>query len=244
MTLPPLPPCPARPLLLLDYDGTLAPIVPDPARAVPHPAVPALLARLADRHPTVVITGRDLATLGRLLAVDGVPVGVRAVGLHGAEWGQPGRPDLSRPHPAVDAEAVARLRATVPAFEGVYVEPKGALFAVHSRRAADPAAAEAALAAWPAAVPDGLDVVRGSCVVELRPAGVSKGVAVARLSAEHPGCTPVYVGDDTTDEDAFRALAHHADAVTVKVGDGPTAARHRLPGVDAVVAWLGRFAHA
>ncbi len=238
---PTVPPHPARPLLLLDYDGTLAPIVPDPAAAVPHPAVPALLARLAASHPTVVITGRDLATLGRLLAVGGAPVDVRAVGLHGGEWGRPGHTDPSHDHPAIDAVAVARLRATVPALAGVHVEPKGALFAVHSRRAADPTAAEAALAAWPATVPDGLDVVRGKCVVELRPAGVSKGVAVARLVAEHPECAPVYVGDDTTDEDAFLAVADHPAAVTVKVGDGATAARHRLPDVDAVVAWLAGF---
>ena len=77
-----MPPVPPRPLLFLDYDGTLAPIVDDPSAAVPHPAVPDLVAQLADVHPVVVVTGRDLAALSRLLGGR-----VRAVGLHGAEEG-------------------------------------------------------------------------------------------------------------------------------------------------------------
>lgn len=236
----PEPPRPARPLLLLDYDGTLAPIVDDPARAVPHPDVPALLPRLVARHPTVVVTGRDLATLGRLLGA--TPDGLRAVGLHGAEWGRPGAAlaDEAEAHEA-DPDVVARLRAAVPALPGVFVESKGALFAVHYRQAPDRAAAERAVEAWAAAVPPVFDVIRGKCVAELRPPGVSKGAAVRRLAAEHPDRTPVYVGDDVTDEEAFAALENVPGAVAVKVGDGPTRAPHRLPDPTAVAAWLAGF---
>ena len=60
-----------------------------------------------------------------------------------------------------------------------------------------------------------------------------------RIAAEHPDHTPVYLGDDVTDEDAFAAL--DAPAVTVKVGAGETRARYRLPDVDAVVAYLAGF---
>ncbi|MFN3596011.1 MAG: trehalose-phosphatase [Rubricoccaceae bacterium] len=230
------PPHPTRPLLLLDYDGTLAPIVGDPAQAYPHPDVPALLAALAARHPLVVVTGRDLDTLSRLL-----PVPVRAVGLHGAEAGRLGEP--AAPRAAHAGDALRAMRQTVPALPGVHVEDKGRAFAVHYRYAPDREAARAALEAWAAAAPPALEPVAGKCVVELRPRGVSKGVAACALAAEYPGRTPVFLGDDVTDEEAFAALgATYPEAVTVRVGEGETAARFRLPDVPAVVRYLGGFA--
>jgi len=230
------PPHPARPLLFLDYDGTLAPIVADPEAARPHPGVPALLGRLARRHPLWVVTGRDLAALARLL-----PVEVDAVGLHGAEEGRLGgattRPALER-----YAGVLSALKATVPRLPGVHVEEKGGAFAVHYRQAGDEPAARRALERWAAAAPEALEPIWGKKVVELRVRGLSKGTAVARLAAAHPDRTPVYLGDDVTDEDAFRALhAAHPDAVTVKVGAGETAARYRLPDVAAAVAYLEEF---
>ena len=231
-----MPPRPARPLFLLDYDGTLAPIVDDPARAHPHPEVWSTLSALSAAHPVVVISGRDMATLARFLP----GLDVRAVGLHGAEEGRLGEAP-ARPSLDAHAEALAGLRAAVPQLDGVVIEDKGGAFAVHYRHAADEAAALGALRAWAAGVPAGLTAIWGKKVVELRPEGVSKGVAVARLAAEHPDRAPVYIGDDTTDEDAFVALAEHADAMTVKVGGGGTAAAHRLPDVDAVVAYLRAY---
>ena len=231
-----MPPVPDRPLLFLDYDGTLAPIVDDPERAVPHPAVPDLLAELAALHEVVVITGRDLAALGRLLGAR-----LPAVGLHGAEEGWADGTVESRAAEA-HADALRQLRAAVPDAEGVVVEDKGAAFAVHYRHAPDWDAARAALEAWAEAVPAGLVPIWGKAVVELRAEGVSKGTAVARLAAAHPDRTPVYLGDDVTDEDAFRALqALRQPTVTVKVGEGETAAGHRLADVEAVVAYLRRF---
>ncbi len=232
-----MPPLPERPLFFLDYDGTLAPLVADPAAAVPHPDVPALVAALAARHPLWLVTGRDLATLGRLL-----PLSARAVGLHGAEEGTLGG-EVARRALDAHAEALAALRAAVPGVDGVVVEEKGgAAFAVHYRQAKDASAARTALERWAAGVPEGLVPMWGKLTVELRPREVSKGTAVARIAAAHPGHTPVCLGDDVTDEDAFRALhALRPDAVTVKVGDGATAARFRLPDVEAVVAYLARF---
>ncbi len=232
-----MPPVPARPLLFLDYDGTLAPIVDDPSAAVPHPAVPDLLASLAERVPLVIVTGRDLAALGCLLGGRH-----RAVGLHGAEHGWSDG-TVERRATEAHADALRALRAAVPDVAGVRVEDKGAAFAVHYRGAPDEGAARAALEAWAEAVPAGLVPIWGKAVVELRADGVSKGVAVAAIAAEHPGRTPVYLGDDVTDEDAFAALAALGrDAVTVKVGDGDTAAGWRLADVEAVVAYLRQFA--
>jgi len=230
------PPVPDRPLLFLDYDGTLAPLVDDPTAAVPHPAVPDLLADLAEAHEVVVVTGRDLAALGRLLGQR-----LPAVGLHGAEEGWADGTVEARAAEA-HADALAALRAAVPETEGVVVEDKGAAFAVHYRHAPDWDAARRALEAWAEAVPAGLVPIWGKAVVELRAEGVSKGTAVARIAAAHPDRTPVYLGDDVTDEDAFRSLqALRQPTVTVKVGEGETAAGHRLGGVEDVVAYLRRF---
>ena len=236
-----VPPHPARPLLFLDYDGTLAPIVDDPAEAWPHPDVPGLLRALAERHPVVVVSGRDVAALSRFLP----GVAVRAVGLHGAEEGTLGETPEASPALSALAGPLAELKAGVPRREGIRVEDKGAAFAVHYRGAEDEAAAQEALREWADHVPDGLHAVWGKKVVELRPTDISKGTAVARIAAEHPDRTPVYLGDDTTDEDAFRALDAAAGVasgarapVTVKVGEGETAARYRVADVDAAVAYL------
>jgi trehalose 6-phosphate phosphatase len=230
------PPHPDRPLLFLDYDGTLAPIVDDPAAAVPHVAIPDLLARLHERHPVVVVTGRHLDDLAGFFAE--APPPIRAVGLHGTQEGRLGeapRDTLS----AEAADALAALRDRVPALDGLHVEDKGPAFAVHYRAVADEGAALERLRAWADGVPDALEPVWGKKVVELRPVGTSKGVAVRRIAAEHPDRTPVYLGDDVTDEDAFAVL--DVPAVTVKVGEGETAARYRLPDVDAVVDYLRGF---
>nr|WP_243665268.1 trehalose-phosphatase [Rhodothermus marinus] len=76
-------------------------------------------------------------------------------------------------------------------------------------------------------------------MIELRPRDVHKGTAVRAVAAQWPDRTPVYIGDDTTDEDAFRALADRG--LTIKVGDGATAARYRLPDESAVVAYLRQY---
>lgn len=227
------PPRPASPLFFLDYDGTLAPIVADPAEAYPHPEVPALLERLAARHPLYVITGRHLEAVAALL-----PLSLPAIGLHGAQEGRLGEPPRAL-LTAEAAEALARMREAVPKHEGLWLEPKGPSFAVHYRHAEDEAAALEALRAWAEGAPEALEAIWGKQVLELRARGTSKGAAVRRLAEAHPGRTPVYLGDDVTDEDAFAALG--AEAVTVKVGGGETAARYRLPDVEAVVAYLQGF---
>jgi trehalose 6-phosphate phosphatase len=230
------PPVAEQPLFFLDYDGTLAPIVDQPMDAVPHPDVPDLLTALAERYPLWVITGRHLRDLEVLLKLP-----LPAVGLHGTQQGTIGESiDLLMPETAV--AALARLRAAVPKLEGVMVEDKDPSFAVHYRNVEDPGEARRRLQTWATDVPDGLDTIWGKKVVEVRPHGFDKGVAVERLAAKHPGHTPLYLGDDVTDEDAFAALdALDRETLTIKVGEGETRARYRLPDVEAVVAYLQRY---
>lgn len=233
------PPVVAAPLFILDYDGTLAEIVADPEAAYPHEAVPALLGRLARAHPVALLTGRAVRTLERLLPAPGL----EAFGVHGLERGRLGGEVRDLTGPAA-ARALAGVRARLPELvaapelEGLLVEDKGNALALHYRRAPDRDAALARLRAWAEGRPAELTALWGKLVLELRPAGRGKGVAAAELAAEHPLLTPVVIGDDATDEEAFVALPH---GVTVKVGPGASAAAYRLPGVGAVVDYLRAY---
>ena len=230
----PEPPLAERPLFFLDYDGTLAPIVDDPSRAFPHADVPALLATLEARYPLWIITGRHLDHVAALMP----DVQPRGVGLHGTQEGWLGGEVQSLMTDEAQ-QGIARLRETVPDAEGVWIEEKGPMFAIHYRKAADKAAAQKAIRDGLSEIPESLTAIWGKDVVEVRPEGLSKGVAVRRIASDFPGRTPLYLGDDVTDEDAFKALGD--DAITVKVGEGETAARYRLPDVEAVVAYLRQY---
>ena len=222
------------PLFFLDYDGTLAPIVDDPAAALPHPGVPALLTALAERYPVWIVTGRHLRDVADFLPDHTLP----AIGLHGAQEGTLGGEIASR-LPDEHVTQLADLRAAVPEGVGLHVEDKESTFAVHYRNADDPQAARTMLEAWAAQVPDGLTAIWGKAVVEIRANGLDKGAAVLEIVAQYPGRTPVYLGDDVTDEDAFRALGEQG--LGIKVGDGETVASYRLADPDAVVEYLRRY---
>ncbi len=221
------------PIFFIDYDGTIAPIVDDPMLAFPHPEALYLLKQLDARYPLWIITGRHLRDVGLLLNLP-----LKAVGLHGAQQGRLGKQAES----LMDKETVntlSEMQRSAPIWPGVRVEDKEHTFAVHYREAADEDGAVNALKKWAAGIPANLNVIWGKKVVELRPAGLSKGVAVRRLAEAYPHCTPVCLGDDVTDEDAFEALG--PEAVTIKVGEGDTKARFRLPDVEAVIQYLGRY---
>lgn len=232
-----MPPTVERPLFFLDYDGTLAPIVDDPDEAVPHPEVPDLLRSLDDQYPVWVVTGRDLRALSSFLDRP-----LKAIGLHGAQEGIVGR---TVEHLMSDdaRDALHRLRSSVPSVDGLEVEDKDQSFAVHYRNVDREEEARDRLRSWLDAMPEMLDAIWGKKVVELRPEGLTKGTAVRRIVDEHPDCIPVYIGDDVTDEDAFRALQDmDREAVTIKVGSEDTAAEYRLADPDAVVSYLRTYA--
>lgn len=229
----PTPPVVERPLFFLDYDGTLAPIVDDPSEARPHPDVPRLIEALEDRFPLYVVTGRYLNDLRAFFDRPH-----HAVGLHGIQRGRLGE-CVTESLSEEARKSIDLYRGTMPELQGVSIEEKGPLFAVHYRLAGDKDGARAAIREWLGNVPSVLDPIWGKDVVELRPRDVSKGTVVREIAKEHPGRTPVYLGDDVTDEDAFQALEN--GAVTVKVGEGDTVARYRLKGIDDVVGYLRRY---
>ncbi|MEX1054423.1 MAG: trehalose-phosphatase, partial [Rhodothermales bacterium] len=205
----------------------------DPLEAFPHPHIPVLLEVLYQTYPVYVVSGRFLADLEKLVTLP-----LDAIGLHGLQMGRIGG-EITEFMPPDALHLIRRMRSTVPDLEGIRIEEKGPMFAVHYRLAVDKASVQDSLRQWLAQVPDLLNPIWGKDVVELRPRGISKGTAVLREAAKFPDRTPVYLGDDVTDEDAFRDLGD--DGITIKVGDGETAARYRLPDVDAVADYLRRY---
>jgi trehalose 6-phosphate phosphatase len=188
---------PGHSALLLDFDGTLSAIVPDPVGARPWPGVTSLLARLADRFALVaVISGRPADFLHEVL---GSPPGVTLIGLYGL--GRVG-PDARSWEPVI-AAAVAQARAEAP--DGVYVEPKGLTVTLHWRNAPETGGWAHSFASRQEEE-RGLWVYPGRMSLELRPpVEVDKGTVVRSL-VEGMRAVAVF-GDDLGDLPAFDAVA-------------------------------------
>jgi trehalose 6-phosphate phosphatase len=227
---------PARTALFLDLDGTLAPIAASPREVLPSPERTRLLQATTQRlgGRLAVISGRALADIDSIL--QGSVTSAAAV--HGLVRRNAAGAVFSRPpHPALNTARVA-LDWLIDQ-PGIFVEDKRLGLAVHYRRAPQ-RAAEVLAACRQVAQTSGLTLQLGHMVAELRTPGPDKGDSVRAFMAETPfrGATPVFVGDDLTDEDGFEAAAA-LGGYGVLVGDArPTAARHALPDVDAVLAWL------
>jgi trehalose-phosphatase len=233
-----------RVLVALDFDGTLAPIVDDPDTAAALPHALDAVRELTDLPDTsvAVVSGRSL---GRLRALLGPAGSVALVGSHGAEVLAPDDGGTADGLGPGEKELLARLHdavtAIVAAHPGTALEEKPAAVVLHTRRAdrATALAATGAALLGPARW-DGVHILTGKEVVELAVIDLSKGAALRRLRAdlglERGGV--LYAGDDTTDELAFAALDDDAGDLTVKVGPGPTVARHRVRGPDALAEVL------
>jgi trehalose 6-phosphate phosphatase len=220
------------PALFLDFDGTLVALADRPDGISVSLQLPALLARLATvlEGRVAILTGRALADLESHLSVPGLV----ARGSHGLE-----RQGEAPEAPAALAEVGSAFAALATQDPGMSVERKPAGVALHYRMAPE-REAEAVALADALAARTGLAVQRGKMVVELRPPGTDKGVALSAMMAEPPfaGARPVFVGDDVTDEDAFAAAAALGGFGVLVGAPRESAALFRLPDVDAVHAWL------
>jgi trehalose 6-phosphate phosphatase len=221
-----------RPLLVAsDYDGVLAGLVDDPSAAVPEAGVADVLARLAAADGVIValVSGRGVADLRRTSGLTGP---YRWVGSHGAEFDGPLTGEL-----AARRDALARdLSPVVTDVAGARLEVKPASVAVHVRQVPDPDAGVALLERVRTQADSSLTMKPGKDVLELAVTDADKGSALRRLRDELGAAAVIYLGDDVTDEDGFRAL-EPGDA-GIKVGDGETAAGHRVPDPAAAVALL------
>jgi len=223
--------------LFLDLDGTLAPIVARPQDVKPDARRTALIDRLAQalHGRLAVLSGRTLTDLDHILENR-----VRSVaGVHGLVLrGPDGELRQVAAHPGI-GRATAVLRQTAEQHPGLIVEDKGVSVALHYRQAPQ-YATRAHEVAQRLAAETGLTLQPGSMVVELRTPGPTKGHSLRAYMAQPPftGATPVFVGDDLTDEDGFAAAAALGGYGVLVGPPRNTAAKATLPDVDAVMAWL------
>src|SRR5215467_10466602 len=226
----------------LDLDGTLLDITDHPHHVTVDEGLLRLLKALnrAAQGALAIISGRPATDIDRLLANPGFCV----AGQHGAE-----RRDFSGtmhrhavPLAALD-EARRRFKAIAAKHPALVLEDKGVNLALHFRSApALRTEVQDAVRGLAAELGGAFEVQLGKMVVELRPSGKDKGVAIAEFLEEAPfrGRTPVFVGDDLTDEFGF-ALINRVGGHSVKVGEGESGARWRLPDSGAVRSWLAAF---
>jgi trehalose 6-phosphate phosphatase len=223
----------SRVLLAFDYDGVLAPLVTAPGGRTMRPGTARLLARVAERYPVAVVSGRAWRDLARLVPIPGVV----AVGNHGFEVGRPTpvpRAVLARV--AGWERALGRCLAGTP---GWHVEHKRSTLSVHYGLLRAWRPVERSVHAAAATLP-GARLLPGKKVLNLLPADFpTKGDAVRTLLRRGRLDVALFVGDDRTDEDVFRIGP--STVVGVRVGPGATAAPHRLRSQDDLDSLLRRL---
>ncbi|MEP6963857.1 MAG: trehalose-phosphatase [Polaromonas sp.] len=232
-TLPQITP---RTALFLDFDGTLVELAAQP-ELVRIPAglghtLASLQAQLGGA--LALVSGRGLADLDRFLA----PLRLPAAAEHGAQRRTPAGRLISAP--AADMQRVLQAaQSLLPHHKGLRLERKSLALSLHYRHA--PELEELCLQVMREAVDRsvGFDLMQGKLVIDIKPAGVSKGTAIAAFMDEAPfaGRTPLFAGDDVTDEAGFDEVQRRGGAA-IKVGAGPTRARQRCAGVAQLAAWL------
>lgn len=224
-----------RLLVTSDFDGTMAPIVDNPADARPLPAAADALARLAGLPDTAaaLISGRALDVLRSLSGFSEMPSPVHLVGSHGAEFASGFTHDIDR---ALLDRITAELRAIAADRPGVTVETKPASVALHVRNASAADADAALRAARAAAESWDAQLTEGKAVLEFAVIQTDKGLALDVLRTQENASAVVFFGDDVTDEKAFRRLGD--TDVAVKVGPGESLATYRVDTPEDVAEAL------
>lgn len=224
--------------LFLDFDGTLVDLVDDPDAVALDAGRVERLDEMARQlaGALAVVSGRRIADLDRFLA----PLSFAAAGVHGLERRR--RPGgeiefLMQPE-ALDPVRDA-LSPTLEANQRLRLEDKGTALVLHYRTAPDLAEAAKSVMRHAVAGRDDLVVMEGDNIVEVHPAGMDKGKALADFMTTAPfaGRIPVYLGDDTTDEFALKIVTEMR-GIAIKVGRKESVAEYRLADVADVHHWL------
>ncbi len=225
--------------LFLDFDGTLVGFSKIPRDVKLDPVMVPVLERLSERlgGALAIVTGREIANITEIFR----PLVLPVAGSHGAERRRPDG-EIETPGAETGAEAARiadEMRAELGDIENMIIEQKVFSVALHYRNAPEAAervraAADACLGRLP-----GWEGIQGKMVIEVRPTAFSKASAVDAFMAEVPfaGRVPVFIGDDTTDEDGMRA-AKALGGFGIKVGMGDSVADYRLADPEAVHRYL------
>ncbi len=226
--------------LYLDIDGTLLDLAPSPDRVeVPEWMVP-LLQRLSARLDGAVafVSGRTIDAIDALFH----PLKLPAVGVHGGEIRFDGQTD------SMDEALVGELQSALPLLReailplhGVWLEDKRYAIALHYRNAPERGREVLKVAELVAAgLGSAFAPLVGKCVVEIRARHLTKGAGIRRLMEREPfrGRTPIFAGDDVTDEDAFEYV-NQVGGISLRIGSSaPSAATHRLDDPRQLHRWL------
>jgi trehalose 6-phosphate phosphatase len=248
-----------KPLLALDFDGTLSPLVPQPSAAAMDPRVPPLLAPLMARMPVAIVSGRGIVDLAARVPMKGLDL----VGNHGNEWGPTLDSALdasagqTEPSPAQARQAQQRqvclewarkLAAPLAALgPGIAFEEKSVSLSIHYRLMAEPDKTRLELLSLVSGLRPPPEIIDGKFVLNLMAPGlVTKYEAIEELQARRGTGTVIFVGDDVTDERVFERAP--PDWLTVRVWDDEanpggdrSAARSFVQGVDGVIELLDRL---
>ena len=234
-----------QPAVFLDYDGTLTPIRDRPEDAVISDSMREAVRRLAERVPVVVASGRDRRVVQELMGLDNLIV----AGDHGFDIWSPSGGSIRREEGAsfegLLREVEAKLRAELADIPGALVEPKKSSVAAHFRLVPEDQRprVKKIVDAILSEHPEELKVTPGKMVFEIQPKlDWDKGKAVLylleALGLDRDDVVPVYLGDDITDEDAFRALVGRGIGIFVGSADDPETA-DRTTAADYVLNTIG-----
>ena len=225
-----------RSALFLDFDGTLADLAPRPDAVVVPQDLPALLTALHERldGALALVTGRAQADLERLLG----PLPLPAAYEHGAVRRPANGRMVITPATPLD-RCLAAAQGLMARHQGLLLEHKRTSLALHYRLAPELEALCVHTLNEAVQSEPGLQLLRGKAVVEIKSALVNKGTAIRAFMNEAPfaGRTPVFAGDDVTDESGFEAVQGLGGA-GIKVGSGNSFALYRLPDPQTLRAWL------
>jgi trehalose 6-phosphate phosphatase len=236
---------PTETAFFFDFDGTLVDLAPTPDGVLVQPQAIALLDELRrlTGGAVAIVSGRGIESIDQFLGMPDLPI----AGLHGAE-----RRDANGDTQRIgfNDERLLRMEQVladiVNANPGMLLEIKGAALALHYRNAHDrePVAREAT-SRLVADFPEAYVLQPGKMVYEIKPKDVDKGRALRAFLDEPPfaGRTPVFAGDDLTDEKGFAVVNEHG-GLSIKVGAGDTIAGARIGSVSALLAWLAEIVTA
>lgn len=229
--------------ILLDVDGTILDIAPSPQEVRVPDSLRRALATIADSvgGALALVSGRPISDLDAIFA----PLRLPLIGGHGAEIRPADGAAVERRAAPLDPALAQTLKDIAARHSGILIEDKGYSLALHYRAVSKlgPALVQEVRQACDAAPGRLIELLNGKAVIEVKTAGINKGTAVRELMSHPPfaGRAPIYIGDDTTDEDAFAVLPEFS-GIAISVG-------RRFAGVDEhfdspaeVRSWLERLA--
>ncbi|MDZ4254636.1 MAG: trehalose-phosphatase [Sulfuritalea sp.] len=223
----------------LDVDGTLLEIADQPSGVHVDLELLDMIGRLyrISGGALALVSGRSISDLEDLLGAQRLPL----AGQHGLERRDAaGRLWIHAAPPGAKCAIKEALAPVLARHPGLLLEDKGLTLALHYRQAPHLAAyAHRLMSRLMQEAGGDLELQKGKRVIEIKPAGIDKGTAVAEYLTESPFCGrhPVFIGDDLNDEHGF-AEVNRLGGTSIKVGRGPSCAHFRLSGVAAVRNWL------